>query len=43
LGSLCVPKTSSGDDFSCGRFKPFSHNAWSKKARSAVNGMRGTS
>ena len=31
---LCVPKTSSSDEFSFGRFKPLSNNAWSKKARS---------
>src|ERR1035437_11159959 len=26
--ALCVPKTSSGNDFSFGRSKPFAHNAW---------------
>ena len=27
---VCVPKTSSGDDFGFGRSEPFSHNAWDK-------------
>src|ERR1035437_370841 len=31
--ALCVPKTPSGDDFSFGRSKPFSHNAWFKKSQ----------